>query len=57
MKFKKAILVLDDAPEAYKSTCWVEICYPPAGKKEGQKIGGIEEVTGITYVNKQEPPN
>jgi hypothetical protein len=55
MTFKKAILILDDASEPYKSTCWVEISYPLAGKKEGEKIGGIEKVTGITYVKKKEP--
>jgi hypothetical protein len=55
IKFKKAILMLDDAPEPYKSTCWVEISNPIAGKEEGKKIGDIERVTGITYVKKQEP--
>jgi len=55
VKFEKAILILDDATEPYKSTCWVEISNPVAGKKEGNKIGGIEKVTGITYVKKKEP--
>ncbi len=55
IKFKKAILILDGSPEPYKSTCWVEISYPLAGKMVGKKIGDIEEVTGITYVNKNEP--
>jgi hypothetical protein len=55
VKFKKAILVLDDAPEPYKSTCWVEISHPVAGKEVGDKIGDIEKVTGITYVKKKEP--
>lgn len=54
VKFKKAILVLDDAEEPYKSTRWVEISHPLAGKKIGSKSGGIEDVTGITYVKKKE---
>jgi hypothetical protein len=55
MKFKKAILILDGSPEPYKSTCWVEISYPVAGKMAGKKIANIERVTGITYVKKNEP--
>ena len=53
MKFSKAILVFDDAPEPFKSNCWVEISHPVAGKLIGRKIGDIEEVTSITYVDKQ----
>lgn len=51
--FNKAILVFDDAPEPYKSDCWIEISHPVAGKLIGKKIGDIEQVTGITYVNKR----
>ncbi len=53
MKFNKAILVFDDAPEPFKSNCWVQISHPVAGKLVGRKIGDIEQVTSITYVNKQ----
>ncbi len=56
VKFNKAILVFDDAPEPFKSNCWIEISHPLAGRKIGNKIGGIEPVTGITYVNKQGLP-
>jgi hypothetical protein len=56
MKFNKAILVFDDAPEPFKSNCWVEISHPVAGKLVGKKIGDIEQLTGITYVNKQPLP-
>ncbi len=55
MKFNKAILVLDDAPEPFKSNCWVEISHPVAGRLVGRKIGDIEQLTSITYVNKQRP--
>lgn len=53
MKFNKAILVLDDAPEPFKSHRWVEISHPVAGKLVGRKIDDIEQLTSITYVNKQ----
>jgi hypothetical protein len=54
--FKKAILVFDDAPEPFKSNCWVEISYPVAGKVVGKQIDDIEQLTSITYVNKQPLP-
>lgn len=54
MTFKKAIFVFDDAAQPYKSRRWVEISFPLAGKKVGKKIGDIEQVTGIVYVEKQE---
>jgi hypothetical protein len=54
IKFKKAIFVFDDAPQPYKSRRWIEISFPLAGKKVGKKIGDIEQITGIVYVEKQE---
>jgi hypothetical protein len=54
IKFKKAIFVLDGAAEPFKSRRWIEISHPVAGKLSGKKIGDIQQVTGITYVQKKE---
>lgn len=53
---KKAIFILDDAPDIIKSKSWIQIVHPVIGKQISiipPRMGDVRELTGITYVQKQ----
>ena len=56
LKMKKAIFILDDAPDFIKSKSWLQIAHPVIGKQISMmppRMGDVRDLTGITYVQKQ----